>query len=113
MTAKKAPNYTAEQTAILVQGYLAGEPVAGLAAALGKTARSVIAKLSREGVYKAKEYTDKNGEKPIKKDIVADKIGALCELSDGEIDSLAKANKTALAKILDRLERDDDALRIN
>jgi len=99
MTAK-TPNYTAEQTATLVQGYLAGEPVAGLAAALGKTTRSVIAKLSREGVYKAKEYTNKNGEKPVKKDLVAEAIGKFCELSEGEVDSLTKANKTALAKIL-------------
>ena len=99
----KTPNYTAEQTAILVQGYLAGEPVAGLAAALGKTARSVIAKLSREGVYKAKEYTTKTGEKPIRKESVADKIGEACDLSEGEIDSLAKANKTALTKILNTL----------
>ena len=107
MTEKtKAVNYTAEQTAALVQGYLAGEPVAGLAAAFGKTTRSIIAKLSREGVYKAKEYTTKTGEPPIKKDVVADKIGSLCGLSEGEIDSLTKANKTALAKILNTLRAD-------
>lgn len=102
----KAVNYTAEQTAALVQGYLAGEPVAGLAAAFGKTTRSVIAKLSREGVYVKKEYTNKNGEKPIKKDETAEKIGAACGLSEGEIDSLTKANKSALLKILKTLELD-------
>lgn len=102
MTDKKAKavNYTAEQTAALVQGYLAGEPVAGLAAAFGKTARSVIAKLSREGVYVKKEYTTKTGERPVKKDVTADAIGAACGLSEGEVDSLTKANKTALVKIL-------------
>ncbi len=104
MTGKtKAVNYTAEQTAALVQGYLAGEPVAGLAAAFGKTTRSVIAKLSREGVYVKKEYTNKNGEKPIKKDMTAEAIGTMVGLSEGEVGSLTKANKTALMKILVRI----------
>lgn len=104
---EKTVNYTAEQTAALVQGYLAGEPVAGLAAAFGKTTRSIIAKLSREGVYKAKEYTTKTGEPPVKKDTVAEKIGSIVDLSEGEIDSLTKANKTALAKILRVLASDE------
>lgn len=99
----KAVNYTAEQTAALVQGYLAGEPVAGLAAAFGKTTRSIIAKLSREGVYQKKEYLTKTGEKPVKKDETAEKIGTICGLSEGEVDSLTKANKTALLKIFDKL----------
>ena len=45
--------YTAEQAAELVERYTEGESVETLAAAFGKTARSVIAKLSREGVYKS------------------------------------------------------------
>lgn len=98
----KAPNYTAEQTAAIVSAYVAdstAETVEALAKQFGKTARSIIAKLSREGVYKAKEYTTKKGEKPVKKDDTADAIGKILGLTEGEADSLAKANKTALTKI--------------
>jgi len=105
MTTKtaKVPNYTAEVTAKLKADYEAGATVEALAAAFGKTSRSIIAKLSREGIYKAKEYTTKTGEKPVKKDTVADAIGAVLGLSDGEIESLAKANKSALKKVFDAL----------
>ena len=100
---EKTVNYTAEQTIALVSAYQQGEPVAMLAEKFGKTARSIIAKLSREGVYKKKEYVSKTGEKPVKKDATADAIGAIVGLSEGEIDSLTKANKTALKKIFDAL----------
>lgn len=102
-TTVKAVNYTPEQTAQAKADYLAGVSVETIATALGKTARSVIAKLSKEGVYKAKEYVSKTGEKPVKKDAHADAIGAILKLSDGEIDSLTKANKTALVKIFTAL----------
>ena len=96
-------NYTPEQTAKMVADYTAGMDVATIAAGMGKTARSVIAKLSREKVYKAKEYVSKTGEKVQKKDAVADAIGAVLKMTESEIESLTKANKTALAKIFDAL----------
>lgn len=100
---EKMVNYTPEMTAQMVQDYRAGVAVETIASNLGKTVRSVVAKLSREGVYQKKEYVTKNGDSPIPKDILADKIGAVLGLSEGEIDSLTKANKTALQKILDRV----------
>lgn len=106
MTAEKNVNYTAEQTAEMVQKYTAAptkETVEALAEAMGKTVRSVVAKLSREKVYVAKEYKTKKGEAPVKKDAHADAIGKVLGLSDGEIDSLTKANKTALEKIFKAL----------
>jgi hypothetical protein len=100
MTAKTVTvNYTPEQTVAMVADYQAGVDVATIAANLGKTARSVIAKLSREKVYKAKEYVTKTGEKAVKKDAHADAIGAVLKLTEAEIESLTKANKTALVKI--------------
>lgn len=98
--------YTTEQTVELVEAYKAkptAETVAAFAEKFGKTVKSVIAKLSREGVYQKKEYVSKSGQKPEKKDSVADAIGAILKMSDGEIDSLAKANKTALQKIFTAL----------
>lgn len=105
-TTTKVVNYTEAQTAEMIAEYKANptaETVAALAAKMGKTARSVIAKLSREKVYIAKVYVSKTGEKPVKKDSVADAIGAVLKLSEGEIESLAKANKTALNKIFEAL----------
>ena len=106
MAATKTVNYTPEMTSELVSTYSANptaETVAMLAEKMGRTVRSVVAKLSREGVYKAKEYTTKKGEKPVKKDSMADAIGAVLKLTEAETDSLAKANKTALAKIFNAL----------
>lgn len=96
---EKTVNYTAEQTAMLRAEYLAGVSVETLAASVGKTVRSVVAKLSREGVYVAKTYTTKTGEAVAKKDAVADAIGSVLMLTEAETESLTKANKTALAKI--------------
>ena len=95
----KAVNYTAEQTAKAVADYQAGITVEAIALALGKSARSIVAKLSREKVYVAKVYTTKTGETVIKKDQHADAIGAVLGLTEAETESLTKANKTALAKI--------------
>lgn len=104
MTAK-AVNYTAEQTASLKADYLAGVTVEKIAESLGKTVRSVVAKLSKEGVYKAKEYKTKTGETVVKKDELADKMTDVFGLTAAEADSLTKANKTALKKILDTVAK--------
>jgi hypothetical protein len=87
----------------MVADYSAGVTVESIAESLGKTVRSVVAKLSREGVYKKKEYVSKTGEKPVKKDAHADAIGAILQLSEGEVDSLTKANKSALKTIFEAL----------
>jgi len=97
--AEKAVNYTAEQTAAMVSDYKAGVAVETIAETMGKTVRSVVAKLSREKVYVAKTYVSKTGEKPVKKDVHADAIGAVLNLTESETESLTKANKTALVKI--------------
>jgi hypothetical protein len=97
--ADKAVNYTAEQTAVMVSDYQSGVGVEQIALSLGKSVRSVVAKLSREKVYVPKTYVSKTGEKPVKKDVHADAIGAVLGLTESETESLTKANKTALVKI--------------
>ena len=82
--AEKAVNYTAEQTAKIIADYQAGVAVESIAQAMGKTVRSIVAKLSREKVYIAKSYVNKNGEKPVKKDVTADAIGAILRLSEND-----------------------------
>ena len=101
MATEKNVNYTAEQTAKVLADYQAGISTEAIATAMGKSVRSIVAKLSREGVYKKKEYVTKQGTTPIKKEALADELGKLANLSEAEIDSLSKANKTALKKIID------------
>lgn len=106
MATAKVENYTADQTAEMLAGYSpqATETerkaqVEAFAVKFGKTARSIVAKLSREKVYVAKTYVTKTGEKAVKKDAHADAIGAILGMSENDIESLTKANKTALIKI--------------
>ena len=63
-------NYTQPMTDKMVATYTANptrETVDALAKELGKNTRSVIAKLSREGVYKATPRTTKTGEPIVRK----------------------------------------------
>jgi len=102
MTAKTV-NYTPEQTQKMINDYQSGVSVETIADNLGKTVRSIVAKLSREKVYIAKEYKSKTGETPIKKDVHADAIGAILRLPENDIESLTKANKNALKAIFEAL----------
>ena len=99
----KAVNYTADQTVKMVADYLAGVTTEAIALELGKTVKSVVAKLSREKVYVAKTYKTKTGEAVAKKDDLADEIGALVSGTESEIESLTKVNKTMLKKLLEAL----------
>ena len=99
----KAVNYTVEQTAKMCADYESGVTVEAIAEELGKTVRSVVAKLSRSNVYKKKEYKTKAGEAVIKKDDLADKLAVMFNLTEAEADSMTKANKTALKKIMDKM----------
>ena len=99
----KTVNYTPEQTAQIISDYQSGKSVEIIADNLGKTVRSIVAKLSREKVYIKKEYKTKNGLSPVKKDIHADAIGAILRLPENDIESLTKANKNALKVIFEAL----------
>ena len=101
--AEKIANYTEQQTAQLVADYVSGTSVESLAESFGKSVRSIVAKLSREGVYKKKEYVSKSGEPVQKKDMTADAIGRILNLSEPDTESLTKANKRALKAIFDAL----------
>lgn len=111
MAATKTVNYTSEQEAVIVamatkaeRGLLDSAAAEMLAADFGKTVKSVVAKLSRMGVYQKKEYKTKTGETVVKKDSLADKLAEICGLTEAEATSLEKANKTCLAKIIAKLD---------
>jgi hypothetical protein len=98
MMTDKPVNYTPEQTAQLVANYKAGASVEALATMFGKTTRSVVAKLSREGVYTAKSKS--SGVARVKKAELVDRIASLCGASPESFDSLEKANHEVLEAIL-------------
>ena len=97
----KTVNYTPEQTAQLVANYKAGDSVEQLATMFGKTTRSVVAKLSREGVYHAKTRTT---VVRVKKAELVDRIASLCNATPEAFDSLEKANHEVLEAILVNLQ---------
>ena len=110
MTAKKTPvvNYTPEMTATLVEAYKANptkETVAEFAIAFGKTTKSIVAKLSREGVYKKAEPTSKDGTPVVKKDEMVGMIAKVVGVSEDKLDGLEKAPKVALKIVFDALTK--------
>jgi hypothetical protein len=91
-----AANYTEEQVQTMVAWYTA-EPtrdtVDTIAKEMDKSIKSVIGKLSREGVYQKQVYKTKTGEVPMTK---ADIIGNLAEvlgIDSNKIMGLEKAPK--------------------
>lgn len=103
MANEKTVNYTDEQVASMVEAYTENptrETVEAIATNLGKSARSIIAKLSREKVYVAKVYKTKSGESVVKKNSLIDKLTELVGLTEPEATSFEHVNKTALVKLL-------------
>jgi hypothetical protein len=98
-TSTKAVNYTTEQTASAIAQYATGATIDAIATALGKSTRSVIAKLSREGVYKAKEYKTKTGGTVIAKETFVELIATALNVDAEKLGGLEKANKATLELI--------------
>lgn len=99
---EKQVNYTPEMTQDLVARYTAGMPVDMIARELGKSVRSIVAKLVREGVYVAK--TTPATERMTKVDFIkaiADGIGVDFQ----SLDSLEKCNKTQLELLATHFKR--------
>lgn len=95
--------YTTEQTEICITKYKQSPTPATidvLCAELGKSKRSIIAKLTKAGIYSRKAYVSKTGEPPRTKESIATEIGELIDLQDFEAESLTKASKSCLLKIL-------------
>jgi uncharacterized hydantoinase/oxoprolinase family protein len=94
MAGEKMVNYTAEMTAQMVEMYKAGEGVEAIASAVGRTVRSVIAKLSREGVYQSKAKAE-GAKRVTKADLVA-QIATAVGVEADKLESLEKASHEAL-----------------
>jgi hypothetical protein len=97
----KVVNYTPEQVQELVQKYQAGVAVELIAEDLGKSVRSIVAKLSREGVYQPKTRAQA-GARVTKAELVQ-RIAQLCDRTDEQFESLEKANQEVLNRLLEVL----------
>jgi molybdopterin converting factor small subunit len=101
MTAVKIVNYSPEMTATIVEGFKAGKTPEVLATEVGRTIRSVIAKLSREGVYKA-AAKEAGKREMLKAEMVAE-ISKEIGVSEEVLESLEKATGPALMAVLKAL----------
>ena len=101
----KSVNYTDEMVNTMTEQYSANptrETVDALADQFGKTTRSIIAKLSREGVYVAQPRTTKSGEPVISK---AELVATINEHFGIEMPTLVKAGKQDLQKLVDAISQ--------
>ena len=100
-----AKNYTDEMVSEMTTQYTANptrETVDALADQFGKTTRSIIAKLSREGVYVAQPRTTKSGEPVISKSELVSTLEAHFGI---EIPTLVKAGKQDLQTLVDAISQ--------
>ena len=92
--------YDNETTSRLIKRWedLGAEPgcVAALAQEFDVPERSIIAKLASLGLYRRKEYTDKQGNPPIKKEVYVERIANLLGANVELLESLEKVNKNVL-----------------
>lgn len=102
----KAVNYTDELTKAILEKFAAGVSVADLATFAGKSTRSIVAKLSREGVYKAKGK--EKAEARVTKDELVSKIAEHLGVPEDSVDSLEKATLGTLKIVLAGLEAHDE-----
>lgn len=108
--AAKKENYSAETTAALLKAYETEKNTETLAKMFGKTAKSIVAKLSREKVYVKATYKTKTGEQPVSKQEIVAEIATLVNQSEEVLESLEKATKPALLIIKNALELQADLL---
>jgi putative heme iron utilization protein len=108
MATEKIANYTAEMTAELTAAYVA-EPtevtVKAFAEKFGKNAKSIVAKLVKEGVYvsKAKEA----GKRAMLKAEMVAEIAKLVGKPEEVLESLEKATSPALMAVLTALRANE------
>ena len=101
--AVRPKNYTDDMVASMTEQYVANptrETVEALAQEFGKSVRSIIAKLSREGVYVAQPKVTQTGEPVVRKAELVAQLEAHFEVA---IPTLVKASKADLQKLVDTI----------
>ena len=91
----KTVNYTPEQETQMAANYEAGMSVGEISETLGKSVKSVVAKLSRLGVYKTKAKAVTESTRVTKASLVA-QIEARYGAEPGSLAELEKLTKATL-----------------
>ena len=102
-----ALNYTEEQVEMMTNQYRLNpsrDTVERLADELNKSVKSIIGKLSREGVYKKTEYVTKTGEEPVTKSQLVLSIAEELNEDYESLSGLEKSPKEALKVLLYSIE---------
>ena len=92
-------NYTPEQVDLMKEQYTKNpsrETVENLAETLDKSIKSIIGKLSREGVYRKTVYKTKTGEDPETKTEIVESIADTLDIDYEPVAGLEKSPKAAL-----------------
>lgn len=97
-------NYTPELTTEIVAKYTAGTAVETIATEAGRTVRSVVAKLSKEGVYVSKKSQLAGKREMLKAEMVTE-ISTLVNVPEEILESLEKATGPALRIVLEALRK--------
>ena len=103
-----AANYTEEQVQYMVDQYTAKpnrDTVDLLAEELNKSIKSIIGKLSREGVYQKAIYRTKTGEIPMTKGEIIVKVAELLEAEYNRLAGLEKSPKQDLKYLYELVRR--------
>lgn len=99
-------NYNEEQTQYLVNEYV-NDPtkatVDRLAQEMEKSPKSIIGKLSREGVYRRSVYKTKTGESPVTKEQLVRDIEDVLGMNHESLTGLEKSPKNILKQLRDSL----------
>jgi|TARA_B100001079_G_scaffold83557_1_gene71856 hypothetical protein len=101
-----ASNYSSEQVSLMIEKYQAKpdrETVDKLAEELNKSIKSIIGKLSREGVYRKAVYKTKTGELPVTKAELIIKIADTLNANSEKLKGLEKAPKQELKYLYELL----------
>ena len=100
-------NYNDQTTQYMLEKYTADptrQTVEDLAEELSRSVKSIIGKLSREGVYRREIYKTKTGELPVTKVEIVSDIADNLDIEVESLSGLEKAPKSALKKLKEALE---------
>ena len=104
-------NYTEEQVKHMVRAYETEptrETVDALADELNKSVKSIIGKLSREGVYQKAIYKTKSGEVPMTKQEIILAMAEVLGIDSSKIMGLEKAPKQDIKFIYEVVKGEED-----
>ena len=107
-------NYTEQQVQHMIEEYKSNptrETVENLAEELDKSIKSIIGKLSREGVYQKTVYKTKTGEDPVTKKELVEELSDLVGIVYEKLAGLEKAPKADLKRLVEILREEEDEIR--